>query len=162
MTKDTTSSRRAFLKNSALIAAPLAAAVPTAALADDGLKARLRRLEDEAAIRKVHQNWLRQVNTGERGDLAFDKAIKSVAADHEGAPDRIDFASDGRHATGTYAAVAEIETPITSECTISQMLAAQGHGTIARTERGVLKVDYVKSGKPWTIASVAFAPLQAA
>jgi hypothetical protein len=159
MTKDTKSSRRSFLKTSALIAAPLAAAIPTAALADDGTKARLRRLEDEAAIREAYQNWLRQVNTGERSTVAFDETIKSVAADHKGGTDRIEFASDGLHATGRYASIAEIESPISSECTIAQMLAAQGHGTVSRTERGVLTVAYVKTTRAWTIEKAEFATM---
>ena len=158
MSKDNTSSRRSFLKNGALLAAPLAVATPAVALAADGTKARLRLLEDEAAIREVHREWLRQVNAGERGKVSFDDTIKSVALDLKGSADKIEIASDGIHATGRYPSIAEVETPITSECTISQMLAAQGHGTISRTEPGILTVDYVKTGTAWTIAKAEFAP----
>ena len=158
MSKDDTATRRSFLKTGAFLAAPLAAGVPAVALAADGTRARLKRLEDEAAIREVHREWLRRVNAGERGDVPLDETIKSVAIDHKGGVDKIDIASDGIHATGHYASVAEIETPLTSECTISQMLAAQGHGTISRTEPGVLTVDYVKSGSSWMIAKAEFGP----
>ena len=158
MSKDNISTRRSFLKSSAFLAAPLAVGAPAIALAADGTKARLQRLEDEAAIREVHREWLRQMNAGERGKVPFDETIKSVALDHKGSTDKIEIASDGVHATGRYASLAEVETPITSECTISQMLAAQGHGTISRTEPGVLTVDYVKTGTAWTIANAEFAP----
>ena len=157
MTKDT-SSRRAFLKNSALLAAPIVAGAPAIALAADETRTRLKRLEDEAAIRETHRKWLRQVNAGKPGDVPFDETIKNVAADQEGDADKIEIASDGVHATGHYASIVAIEAPITSECTISQMLAAQGHGTISRSERGVLTVDYVKNGAAWTIAKAGFKP----
>ncbi len=63
MTTDTVSTRRSFLKGGAVAAAPLAVAAGGAAMAEDGRKARLARLEDEAAIRELHQAWLRRINT---------------------------------------------------------------------------------------------------
>jgi hypothetical protein len=58
--------RRSFLKKSALLAVPLAAAAaPAAIVADDSLKSRLARLEDEAAIRNLHHAWLRQFNAAD-------------------------------------------------------------------------------------------------
>ncbi len=57
--------RRSFLKKGALLAVPLAAAAaPAAIVADDSLKSRLARFEDEAAIRNLHASWLRQFNAG--------------------------------------------------------------------------------------------------
>ena len=79
VTTDKTSTRRSFLKGGALLVAPLAAAAPPAILADDALKVRLARLEDEAAIRELHQTWLRRVNAG------ADDAAARLFADSEGA-----------------------------------------------------------------------------
>jgi hypothetical protein len=157
VTKDSTSSRRNFLKKGAFLAAPLAAAMPAVALADDGMKARLKRLEDESAIREAHQAWLRQVNTGASGDVPFDETIRRITVDNEGVPDVVEIASDELRATGRYACVADVETPIVSDCTIAQMAVAQGHGTMLRTGRGVLTVAYAKTGTAWAITKAKFA-----
>ncbi|MGA8768522.1 MAG: hypothetical protein WB559_16005 [Candidatus Acidiferrales bacterium] len=175
MTTDTenTSTRRSFLKGGALLAVPLAATVPAAVMADEELKARLARLEDEAAIRELHQTWLRRVNarvddtTGE-GDaatqlfadpkgVAFDQAVRSIAADHTGQPDSIEVAADGNSAAGRFQCAVEIEATIAQDCTLAQMAHAQGGGFVRRTERRVLKVEYVKASGAWAIAKVEFA-----
>ena len=167
MTTKTTSTRRSFLKRGALLAAPLAAAVPAAALADDGLTARLTRLEDEAAIRELHQTWLRRINTGAGGaalpliadpeGAASDEAVRSIAADHAGQPEAIEVAADGKSAAGWFPCAVGIETTIAQDCTLARMAHAQGGGFVRRTERRVLKVEYVKAGGAWAIAKVEFA-----
>lgn len=168
MTRDTTSTRRSFLKGGALLAAPLAAALPGAVIADDGLKARLARLEDEVAIREVHQSWLRRINTG-AGDpaprllagsegAASDQAVRRIAPDHTGKPDAIEVAADGKRAAGRFDCTVEIETKIAPDCTLARMAHAQGGGFLRRTERRVLKVEYVKSSSVWAIAKAEFAP----
>jgi len=56
----TSTNRRAFLKSTAFVAAPLAAfAAPAAALADDGAATRLSRIEDERAIEALHRAFLK-------------------------------------------------------------------------------------------------------
>lgn len=167
MSTDTTSTRRSFLKRGALLAAPLAAAAPAAVLADDGLKARLARLEDEAAIRKLHQAWLRLVNAeagdaatsvlGDSEGAALGQSVRSIAADHAGEPDAIEVAPDGKSAAGRFPCAVEIETTIEQDCTLAQMAHAQGGGFVRRTERRVLKVEYVKACGAWAIAKVEFA-----
>jgi hypothetical protein len=175
MNKDNTSTRRSFLKGGALLAAPLAVAVPGAVLADEGLKARLARLEDEAAIRELHQTWLRRINTrtdrptgaadaatqlfADPERAAFDKAVGSIAADHAGEPDAIKVAADGKSAVGRFQCAVEIETTIAQDCTLARMAHAQGGGFVRRTERRVLNVEYVKDGCAWAIARVEFAPV---
>jgi len=155
MTKDITPTRRRFLKGGALLAAPVAiASVSAVALADDGLKARVRRLEDEAAIRELHQSWLRQVNTGDR-DALLDSAVRRITADHTGAPDKIEIAADGRSAVGCFDHAVDVETPLANDCTLAQMAHAQGYGTICRTERRMLTIDYTKSSGCWKIGKVA-------
>jgi hypothetical protein len=155
MTKDITPTRRRFLKGGALLAAPIAiASVSAVALADDGLKARVRRLEDEAAIRELHQSWLRQVNTGDREAL-HDSAVRRITADHAGAPDGIEIAADGRSAVGYFDCAVDVETPLAKDCTLAQMAHAQGYGTLRRTERRMLTIDYTKSSGCWKIEKVA-------
>lgn len=169
MNTDTTSTRRSFLKGGALLAAPLAAAVPAAIMADDELKARLARLEDEAAIRELHQTWLRRINTG-AGDAtaslyvnpeaaALDQAVRGIAADHAGEPDAIEVAADRKRAAGRFPCAVEIETPIAEDCTLARMAHAQGSGFVRRTERRVVKVEYVKASGAWAIAKVEFGSL---
>jgi len=148
MTKTNPSSRRAFLKTGALLAAPLAAA-PAVALAADGTKARLQKLEDEAAIRDLHQNWLRKINAGER-DAALGESVRRIATDHV-EPDAIDLAADGKSATGRFHCAVDVEDALPTDTTIAQMAHAQGHGFISRTERRILKVDYAKTHGAWTI-----------
>jgi hypothetical protein len=155
MAQDNTPTRRKFLKGGALLAAPIAiASVSAVALADDGLNARVKRLEDEAAIRELHQSWLRQVNAGERGPL-FDSAVRRITVDHAGAPDEIQIAADGRSAVGYFDYAVEVETPLAKDCTLGQMAHAQGNGTMRRTERRMLTVNYAKTGGTWKIAKVA-------
>lgn len=162
MTTKRNSSRRSFLKKGALLAVPLAAAAPAAMIADDGLKARLARLEDEAAIRQLHQAWLRAFNTGTAGVVAprladsggadLGQSVRSIAADHAGQPDAIELAADCGSAFGRFNCSVGIETPIAQDCTLARMAHAQGSGFVRRTERRVLKIEYVKSAGAWTIA----------
>ncbi|MFZ0785235.1 MAG: hypothetical protein WAM67_05560 [Candidatus Acidiferrales bacterium] len=153
MSKEPDSTRRSFLKGGALLAAPLAAAMPAAMVADDGTKARLAKLENEAAIRALHQAWLRSIDTGAR-----DPAVRSIAPDHAGAPDAIELAPDGKRAAGRFHCVVETETAIAQDSTLAQMARAQGGGYIRRTERRVLRVDYVKASGAWAIAKAELAP----
>ena len=170
MNKDTTSTRRSFLKGGALIAAPLAAvAAPALVKADDELKARLAKLENEAAIRELHQTWLRRINTGAADAAAplfsfpesgtFDQAVRSIAADHAGQPDMIEIAADAKSAVGRFHCAVEIETTIAQDCTLAQMARAQGGGFVRRMERRVLNVEYEKASGAWAIAKIEFAPV---
>jgi hypothetical protein len=168
MTAKKTSSRRNFLKQGAMLAVPLAAAAPAAVMADDGLKSRLAKLENEAAIRNLHQTWLRHVNTAATDQAralfadpkgaAFDPTVRRIAADHEAEPDAFEVAPDVKSATGRFHCSVEIETPIAQDCTLAQMAHAQGTGFIRRTERRVLKVDYVKASGAWAIVRAEFSP----
>ncbi|HEX4024415.1 MAG TPA: hypothetical protein VHX52_06890 [Steroidobacteraceae bacterium] len=161
MSKDSanTSTRRSFLKSGALLAVPVAAAsVPGVVLADDGLKARVKRLQDEAAIRELHQSWLRQVNAGERA-ARLDGAVRRITDDHAGAPDKIEIAADGRSAVGLFDCAVEVETPLARDCTLAQMAHAQGNGTFRRAERRTLTVDYTKANGTWKIAKASLTTL---
>jgi hypothetical protein len=159
MSKHSSATRRMFLKCGALLAGPIAAAsVPALALAKDpadgGLNARLRRLEDEAAIREVHQAWLRQVNAG--GGMALSGGcVTRVTAGHAGGADRIEVAADGRKATGRFDCAVDVETLLPNDSTLGQMAHAQGSGMLRTTERRVLTVEYLKVAGAWTIGKIA-------
>ena len=168
MTTHTVSTRRALLKGGALLATPLAAAASSEAVAQEAHKARLAQLEDKAAVRELHQTWLRRINTGAREDaalladpgrVAFDKAVRSIVADHAAEPDAIVLAADGTSAAGRYHCAVEFETGIAQDCTLAQMAHAQGGGVIRRTERRVLRAEYVKLGGAWAIAKIELAPV---
>lgn len=155
MTRNSATSRRKFLKGGALLAAPIAgASVSAAALADEELKTRLERLEDEAAIHELHRSWLRRVNSGER-DTRLDDSVRRITADHAGETERVELAADGLSAVGRYDYAVEAETPLAADCTLAQMAHAQGHGAVRRTERRKLTVDYAKIEGRWSIAKVA-------
>ena len=165
-TADTVSTRRSFLKGGAVVAAPLAAAAaPALAMAADH-EARAARLEDEAAIRELHQTWLRRINAGAQGEAAelfadprraaLDHGVCAIAADHAGAPDRLELAADGRSAAGRFHCTIEVETALPRGCTLAQMAYAQGGGFVRRTERIVLTAEYAKARGVWAIAKLEF------
>jgi len=161
-----TATRRSFLKGGALLAAPLAVAAPAAILADDATKARLAKLEDEAAIRDLHQNWMRRINTrtsdagaplfADAKAAAFDPSVRGIAPDHAAAPDAIEVAADGTRAAGRYHCAVETETAIPRDSTLAQMAHAQGGGFIRSTARRVLHVEYAKTAGKWAIAKAEF------
>jgi hypothetical protein len=157
MTAKTNSTRRAFLKGAAIAAAPMSAAAGAAALAVDGHEAKLARLQAEAEVRALHQDWLRRVNTGDKAEAArLHETVSRVDADHAAEPDRITLAADGRKAQGRYHCLVETETARPLDCTLAQMAAAQGEGTVRAREPRVLKADYVKTETGWAIAGLAF------
>lgn len=163
MDQPNVSSRRSFLKGGAIIAAPLAVAMPAAAIAADGRAERLRRLEDEAAIRALHQDWLRRVNARGPADALFvdasaarclDDAVCAIAPDHAAEAERIDIAEDGKRATGRFTCLIETETRLLPENTFAQMALAQGGGVTRTSERREVRADYVKLGQSWAIAKI--------
>lgn len=169
MTQDSISTRRSFLKAGAVLAVPVAAGVPAAAaMADDGLGARLARREDEAAIRELHRTWLRRINAGASDEAAklfaeprqarLDAALRSIVVEQGVEPDAIEIAEDGLRAAGRFHCAVEIETEIAQDCTLAQMAHAQGEGFLRSTERRLLEADYVKTADGWTIADVSFKP----
>ncbi len=168
MTDETIASRRSFLKGGAVVAVPLAATGAAALIAEQDHRARLARLENEAAIRDLHQAWLRHVNTGAHAEAAalfanpqagLHEAISGVTPDHAGAPDAIKLASDGLSALGVYRCVVETEVPRVLDCTLAEMAHAQGEGMLRRSERQVLKARYVKTGQGWAIETHRFEPV---
>ncbi|HWJ70880.1 MAG TPA: twin-arginine translocation signal domain-containing protein [Sphingobium sp.] len=168
MTDNRESTRRTFLKGSAVLAAPLAMAMPVAAMAADDRAVRLQRLEDEAAIRALHQDWLRRVNARE-ADMAglfvnasaarcLDSAVCGVASAPGAAQgDRIELAADGKRATGRFLCLIETESRMAPDSTLAQMALAQGGGVSRDQTSRRVRADYVKTGDRWAIAAIELA-----
>jgi len=145
--------RRSFLKTGAIVAAPLAMAMPAAALAADGGRARLARLEDEKALAALHRKVVGQVNRGER-KLA--EGLTGLADDpvHEL---QIAFADDSRRASCRRACTASFGTEFTGPSTIEQMHRLQGQGLHSHEERRVLVADYIKGKDGWAVEHIRLA-----
>jgi hypothetical protein len=167
MTKDMNSTRRRFLQASALLAAPVAAALPSRAMAEDGTHARLARLEDENSIRKLQRDWLQRVNgagversaetLGPQAARSLDGAVSRILLEDAGDPDAIELAEDGMTAVGRYPCLVETECTLEQDCTFARMAHAQGHGTVTGRKRHLLAVTYAKRKDGWTIDAVEFA-----
>lgn len=167
MSQENQSTRRAFLKGGALLATPLAIGAPAAAMAADDARERLARLEDEKAIRDLHQHWMRHINAGsgdtaaqlfaEPGSADLGDDIHALAPDHAGQPDVIEIAADGQHASGCFACTIETVTIIPPTSTLAQMAHAQGEGFVRETQQRLVKADYVKTKGGWAIAGLTLA-----
>lgn len=137
-----TPTRRSFLKGGALLAVPALAATAAATAATGQ--------EGEAAIRDLHQAWLRRIDAGDREPL-LDLAVRRITPDLSGAVDRIELAADGRSATGQYDCRVEWQTPLPLDSTLAQMAHAQGHGSVQHSQRRTLRVEYVQAAAGWRI-----------
>jgi hypothetical protein len=151
-TTPTATDRRSFLKTGALIAAPALAAVPAVALADDGSRARLARLEDERAIETLHRELLRSLNGGDsRPGIDLGEGLHAIAADP--ATDTvIDLAEDGLSAHARHACRIERQTEFTGNSTLERMTRFQGQGSHVHEEHRVLATELVKDKDGWRIA----------
>jgi hypothetical protein len=157
---ETSTTRRSFLKGSALVAAPLVSTgSAAAAMAGDDAGARLAALEDESALRKLHHGWLRQINAGAADAIAvLDANVSSIAADQDPEAQSIQLAADGQRATGRFACVVETQTELEADCTFAQMARLQGTGIIRATAARTLNVDYLRTASGWKIARAELLP----
>ena len=156
--------RRSFLKTGALVAAPLAAAAPVAALAADDSRAKLARLEDERAVEALQRKFLRHLNgagdcrefiaSSDAVDLG--EGLRAIAED-PGQEGELVLAADGRSATARCPCRIEREAEFAGDSTIEQMARFQGQGSHRFDEEGVLATEFVKSQDGWRIASVRLA-----
>ena len=159
-----TTDRRSFLKTGALLAAPVAAVAPVAALADDGSRTKLARLEDERAIEALHRSFLRHVNgSGDCSALVtspdaveLDAGLRSIA-EHPAHEPSLELAEDGLSATSRCTCRVELETEFTGNSTIEQMARFQGQGAHRHAEDRVLTTRFVKDRHGWRIARARFA-----
>ena len=160
----TTTDRRSFLKTSAIVAAPLAVAAPVAALANDGSRAKLARLEDERAIEALQRKFLRHLNgAGDCGEFiassdAVDlgEGLRAIAEDL-GHDAELVLAEDGLSASARCACRVERETEFTGDSTLEQMARFQGQGSHRHEEQRVLATEFVKARDGWRIARARLA-----
>jgi len=156
--------RRSFLKTGALVATPLVAAAPVAALAADDSRARLARLEDERAIEALQRKFLRYLNgTGDCGELiassdAVDlgEGLRAIAEDMAHDP-VLELAEDGLTARARCACRVERETEFTGDSTIERMARFEGQGSHRFAEERVLATEFVKGRDGWRIARARLA-----
>lgn len=160
----TTTDRRSFLKTGAFAAAPLAAAVPVTALADNGDRAKLARIEDERAIEAIQRKFLRHLNgaancaelvtSSDAIDLG--EGLRSIAEDqrHDAF---LELADDGLTARARCACKIEREIAFTGDTTVERMARFQGQGSHRHAEERVLATEYVKGKGGWRIAKARFA-----
>lgn len=165
MDKTSGTDRRSFLKSGALIAAPIAAVgVPAAALADDGSRARLARLEDEWAIEGLQRKFVRYLNgTGDCGEFVasadavdLGDGLRAIAEDPAHEP-VFELAENGLSATAHCACLVERETEFTGHSTLERMARFQGHGSHRHSEERVLAMEFVKHKQGWRIAGARLA-----
>ena len=165
MDKLSATDRRSFLKSGVLIAAPVAAVgVPVAAMADDGSRAKLARLEDERAIESLQRKFLRHINGAEdcgefiasSDAVDLGQGLHSIAEDigHEG---DLAFSEDGLSATARCTCRVERETEFTGDSTLERMARFQGQGSHRHEERRVLATEYHKGKDGWQLASARLA-----
>ena len=157
--------RRSFLKSGALIAAPVAAvAVPAAAFADDGGRARLARLEDERRIAALQRQFMRHLNgAGDGGELiassdAVDlgEGLRAISADRAHVGERV-LAEAGWTARARCQCRVEREIAFTGDTTLERMARFQGQGSHRHEERRVLATEFVKGQDGWRIVSARLA-----
>lgn len=156
----TTTDRRSFLKTGAVVAAPLAVAAPVAALADDGSRAKLARLEDERAIEALHRQTLRQLAGADAASLrAFAThvegeplkgSVRAVLEDHAHEPE-LELAADGLSARARCRCRIELEAEFAGESTIEQMTRFQGQGSHRFNAERVLATEFAKGKDGWRI-----------
>lgn len=167
MSKDRTTSRRGFLKSGAIVAVPLAvaAAPAAAALADDGSKARLLRIEDERAIEALNRAFQRQFNAGRvSGNLfasgrtpKFAKELIGLKLDAAAEPEHFTISDDGKRASARIACTAEFHSELEGEGTFVEMARLQGNGPVRLSEARAFVGNYVMTENGWAIERIEFA-----
>ncbi|MGC1270850.1 MAG: hypothetical protein WA842_09680 [Croceibacterium sp.] len=164
MNADMRASRRSFLKSGAMVAAPLAALAPVAALADDGARAKLARLEDERAIEGLQRQVLKKLNGSDdcaelripADAVQLDAGLRAISEDmaHD---TMFDIAADGLTAHSRCTCTVELETSFDGDSTLEQMARLQGHGSHRHSESRVLQTSYAKGKDGWQVTGLNLA-----
>jgi len=168
MTQDLNTSRRSFLKGGAVIAAPLAVAMPSAVLARDTREQDLAALEDERTIAGLRDTWLRHVNNGafvearammpSTAACRLDDGICSISADQSAAPGALTIAEDRQTAAQQIHCQVAMETALEKDCTLALMAHAQGTGVVRRQEKQSLQLSFARGEAGWAISEASLAP----
>jgi hypothetical protein len=160
MSKTTQTTRRAFLKSGALVAVPsVAIGIPGAAMAEDGSKAALARLQDERAIEALGRDFVRVFNRGGAQDAVSPslQGVTKLSLDHAEGAHSLAFAPDGTSATARFDCTAEVAEELVGNATIVQMARLQGNAASSQTVRKTLSAYYARYADGWRIASIDLA-----
>lgn len=160
-------SRRAFLKTGALVAAPVAMLAPAAAIAADAQAARLARLEDERAIEGLLRAFLARFNgTGKASEcgafvaradaLRIDPQVAAIEPDPATEP-TLALASDGRSASWRSVARIRLESPFVGHTTLEQMARFQGQASASAQASRRLEAEFARTAQGWAITRLALA-----
>ncbi len=162
----TSTNRRSFLKAGALVATPIAALAPVAALADDGTRSRLAQMEDEKAIEALTRSFLRRFNGSDAGNcgefvassgaIQLDADLCAIAEDPAEVA-LIELADNGTSATYRRACVVDRTTQFTGNTTMEKMARFQGQGSARHSEKAMLDAQFSRTAKGWTITSLRLA-----
>lgn len=149
-----TTRRNFFLKASAALSLPLAAASEPSVAHDD-----------MDSIRRLHQTLASAINddTARASDLFADGNLPAALATVTrlqpadfGQHDTIEIAPDARTAHATFHCVIETRVPIAAEGTLIEMARAQGEGFIRSTSSRMLEFLYVRDADTWKIKTASF------
>jgi hypothetical protein len=160
----TTTSRRAFLKAGALVAAPVAAMAAPAAFAADDSAARLARMEDERAIEGLMRGFLRRFNgsadcaefVASAGAIRIDPGVQAIRADtHDDAA--LAFAPDGRTATYRRKAEVDLLADFDGETTLEKMARFQGQGSARSLAKRQVEAEFARTADSWAITRLTLA-----
>jgi len=157
-------SRRAFLKAGALVAAPAAVLAAPAAFAADPSAARLARMEDERAIEGLVRGFLRRFNgsgdcaefVAHAGAIRIDASVQEIREDvlDDAA---LDFADDGRSASWSRTAEVELLADFAGNTTLEKMARFQGQGSARSQAKRRIEAEFARTGESWTITRLALA-----
>jgi len=157
-------SRRAFLKAGAIVAAPIAALAAPAALAADPSAARLARLEDERAIEALVRGFLRRFNgngdcaefVARAGAIRIDPSVQTIREDmREDAA--LNFADDGHTASWSRKAEVELLANFSGNTTLEKMARFQGQGSAHSLAKQRIAAEFARTGESWTITHLTLA-----
>ena len=158
--------RRSFLKTGALAATPVIALAPAAAMADDGGRARLARLEDERAIKGLTRAFLRRFNGGgaskcgefvaSSGAIKLDNDLDAIVED-PAQDTRVELSEDGNVAHLRRACRVERVSHFEGATTLEQMARFQGQGTARHSESRILDAQFARRPNGWIITRLRLA-----
>jgi hypothetical protein len=172
-TKPLSTRRKFFLKAGAAMSAPLAFGTAAALRSTDSdayaLQVRLAALEDERAVRRLSQAYIKHVNARAHDDLAqlfadssaarSDANLGSLRADLSDEQAAIEIAADRQTATALIPCIVEVATPIDGPgWTLVEMAHRQGDGVIRRAESRILEQTYVRRNDVWKLARSGLKP----
>lgn len=148
--KHSNTRRAFFLRGGATLGAGVAGAaalVPAqAASAGDAT--------EREAIRRLHQQFIADVESGARGGA--DATHRAYRANARALQDALALDAGGRLATARWHVDVQVATPLAGDSTAAQMARLQGQFAELRWESGALQARYEKRGGQWQLAAMEY------